>query len=245
MMMDEIPLHIPTIEGLKAAVVMSTPRGDGDSETDGVSPAMPSEPSEPACHFSIDAMAFLRHAALPAHSGFSLGQHFAALDVRSGSVTKRILDELRGAGMIRLELRGGFKQVHLYPAAWEVLGMTPPKGMGTGGGLHKAIVNMLASEFKARGYDVRIEFSLGPERKRVDLVAFGAKRIGIEVGLSDPGQEVRNIKKDLASGVLDLVILCSPEVAILERVRDAMATDPWLTSRSSQIQFFLVERRLP
>ena len=243
--MDEIPLHIPTLEELTSAVIISAVPGSGHLETDERSPAPPSERLEPARHLSIDAMAFLVHAALPAHAGFSLGQHFAALDVRSGSVKERILDELRGAGLIRLELRGGFKQVHLFPAAWEVLGMTPPKGMGTGGGLHKAIVNMLASEFKARGYDVRIEFPLGPERKRVDLVAFGAKRIGIEVGLSDPVQEVRNIKKDLASGVLDLVILCSPEVAILERVRDAMATDPWLTSRSSQIQFFLVERRLP
>jgi hypothetical protein len=191
---------------------------------------------------SREADAFLRHAAHPGNETLTLEYHWTALKITSGSTKYRTLDELRGRGFIRLERRGKAQAVHLYDTAWDYLGLRPPRVHGRGGPLHRQLADTLARHFKRQGYDVRVECEIGPRRKRVDLIAFSrGKRIGVEIALTDVDQELRNLKEDLDSGALDIVLIVSVMEPILQRIKARAASDPALASRLGQVHFHLME----
>lgn len=240
-MTDDSPLHIPTPKELIKSVVSSVHKAETISDARPLPKPLSPPPAAPDKSFSFEAMAFLHHAALPENVGFMLEEHWNGLGIKSGSVKKRVLKELLGAGLIRLEKKGKACTVTLYAKAWELLGREPPRGMGTGGSMHKHIVLKLAQEFRSRGYDVHIEFPVGPDRKRVDLAAFGKCRLGIEVGLTDPKQEIWNLQADLRSGALDYVVFCSNSTSIFDKVRQGIQKDPWLSTQSHRIRFIQIK----
>ncbi len=200
--------------------------------------------SDPArrSRLSREADAFLRHVVHPGNESLMLEHHWAALKITSGSTKGRILDELRGFGFIHLESRGKAQVVRLYESAWDYLGLRPPKVHGRGGAMHRGIAKRLARHFKSQGHDVRVECEIGPRRKRVDLIAFSkGKRIGVEIALTDVDQELRNLKEDLDSGALDIVLIVSVVESILQRIKARAASDPTLAPRLGQVHFHLIE----
>lgn len=191
---------------------------------------------------SPEATSFLRHAAEPHHRMMMLEERWKVLGIVSGSKKKSILDELRTAGLIRLERKGRSQQVHLYARSYRNLGIPKPTGEGTGGTTHTLAVKKIASLLKLRGYDVHIEQEVGPSRKRVDIMAYGPKRIiAIEVGLSDVGQEIKNLTEDLQSGVPDLVLFVSTDPKMIENVRTHAERDVYLSEMIDRIRFYHLE----
>lgn len=188
---------------------------------------------------SRDAERFLRYWASVDGEVRSLQDAWSALGIRSGSVKDRILKELSAGGYIRTEAHGRGKRVHLYVAAWEHIGIAPPKSIGRGGPQHQAIVKALAAKFRKRGYDVRVEAEIGPDRKRIDLIAFGRERIGIEVGLSETRQELKNLRADLAAGVLDRILWFTNDPRLLQRVRTAYVRNKEMSGLPTHIHFFV------
>jgi hypothetical protein len=230
-------IHIPTLEELRASV-QSRP---ADPALEPITPVADDPDRTGERILSREAEAFLRDAAAFIHMGSSLEEHFTRAGITSGSVKKRVIQELVSRGLIRLEHKGRSKQVHLYGTAWEYLGMEPPAGRGAGGSTHRHCIEHVARLFRARGYDVRVECPVGPRKKRVDLLALGKKRIGIEIGLSSPAQELRNIEEDLASGVLDMVVFCALDETMLEDVRKRVAKHPKLERQLARIRFYLLD----
>ena len=53
-------------------------------------------------------------------------------------------------------------------------------------------------------------------------------------------QEITNLRADLRSGVLDLVLVASPDAALLRRVRSRVARDPYLAARMGRIRFYVL-----
>ena len=240
---------VPSAEQLHRIVV---PRGiasagretSPDPPTSGGPATEPAESDKPV--LSHLARAFLNHAAQPQHRELGLEPRWRALGVTSGSIKKRVLAELRCLGFVRLEQKGRYRRIHLYNKAWEYLGVAPPTGEGVGGATHRAVVGKLATLFKKRGYDVHIEHEVGEFGKRVDLVCFGKDRIiGVEVGLSDVRQEIKNLRADLESGVLDLILFvsCDPHMAF--RVRAAAEADPIVSENVRRIRFLYLEEDAP
>lgn len=120
---------------------------------------------------------------------------FEALGESSGSRQKAVVDEvLFRHAFIRRERRGRSWLVSVTEAGYAYLGLEAPKGRGVGGSLHQRLVERVAADFRRNGFDcVRIECPVGPMAKRVDVVAIGPRRVGIEVGISSADQEVRNL----------------------------------------------------
>jgi hypothetical protein len=202
-------------------------------------------PEDAACVdriLSLDAGRFLRHAAELHHRSMTLEERWAALSISSGSRKERILDELRRHGYIRLERKGRSYQVHLYGKAYDLLELPRPKGEGVGGTTHHFLVTRIAAFLKKRGYEVHIEREVGPAGKRVDLVAYGKDRIiGAEVGLSDVRQELKNLRDDLDSGVLDLLLFVSTDIRMVEKVRDFVEKDVYLSKHRHRIRFYNIK----
>lgn len=187
---------------------------------------------------SREAYTFLQHVATTFPNLRTLEHHWKTLGISSGSVKSRVLGELRSAGLIRLHSRGKTRVVSLYEAGWKYLGVKPPTASGTGGPIHQHWARVLAARFKKRGYDVHVEFAVGVNRKRVDLVAFGKKKIGIEIALTSLEQELKNLRDDIQSGVLDEIFVVSPDADLLRRLRSRALADPAIQPHASQIQFY-------
>ena len=235
-MIDEesrAPVHVPTREELRACVVLRPKPAEAP-------PPEHLEAGAKGIRLSRDAERFLREAALHGEGASCLETLWEAVGIASGAVKKRVLSELRGAGFIRLERKGGAKAVYLYTAGWDYVGLKPPAGRGRGGSVHRYWVERLAGLFKRKGYEVLVEFEIGAARKRVDLVALSKRRVGIEVALTSPSQEVVNVREDLRSGVLDLVLVASPDAALLRRVRSRVTRDPYLAARMGRIRFYVL-----
>jgi hypothetical protein len=166
------------------------------------------------------------------------GPRWHAIGVNSGSVKRGVLKELREQGLIRLETQGRQKTVYLYRRAYDLLGLKAPTGEGVGGAAHKALVCRMAAVFKRRGYEVHIEQEIGLERKRADLVCYGKGHIlGIEMGLSDVRQELRNLRADLAAGILDLLLFVTTDRELLRQVRTRASEDAELAPQLRRLRF--------
>ena len=157
-----------------------------------------------------------------------------------------MLSELRRLGFIRLERKGRYQLLHLYSKAWDYLGLAPPTGEGVGGPVHKATVRRLAKAFRKRGYEVHLEHAIGESGKRVDLVCFGRDGIlGVEVGLSDVHQEMKNLRDDLAANVLDRILFVSCDPGMVRKVRAAARIDPAVSKHMERIRFLYFEEESP
>ncbi len=228
-------INIPTVEELKASVLFRPPAAVSES----------TKPVDPFVEFgtkpllSREAEAFLRDSAVFAHTGSTLEEHFSRVHITSGSIKKRVIQELVGMGLMRLEHKGRSKRVYLYEKAWEYLGMTSPKGYGEGGITHRQYVTKVADLFKKKGFDVRVECPIGSHKKRVDLLALGKQRIAVEIGLSSVTQEIKNIEEDLASGAVDMVVFCAIDEKMLEAVRKRVMDHPTLAGQFHRIRFYL------
>ncbi len=235
-MIDEesrAPVHVPTREELRACVVLRPKPAEAP-------PPEHLEAGAKGIRLSRDAERFLREAALRGEGASCLETLWEAVGIASGAVKKRVLSELRGAGFIRLERKGGAKAVYLYTAGWDYVGLKPPAGRGRGGSVHRYWVERLAGLFKRKGYDVRVEMEIGREKKRVDLVAFARDRIGIEVAMTSAKQEITNLKADLRSGVLDLVLLVSPDRVLLAEIQKRVRDDTYLCAHASRLKYYLL-----
>ncbi|HNZ38705.1 MAG TPA: hypothetical protein PKN69_04165 [Candidatus Latescibacteria bacterium] len=195
---------------------------------------------------SMLAALFLNHAAHPHNRELSLEARWKDLGVTSGAVKGRVLSELRRLGFIRLERKGRYQLLHLYSKAWDYLGLAPPTGEGVGGPVHKATVRRLAKAFRKRGYEVHLEHAIGESGKRVDLVCFGRDGIlGVEVGLSDVHQEMKNLRDDLAANVLDRILFVSCDPGMVRKVRAAARIDPAVSKHMERIRFLYFEEESP
>lgn len=234
-MSDELPVHIPTQDELMAVVVKQPESSSVEDAAGGYRRKDTPDPLSP------NAKAFLRYAAEQQHESLSLEDRWLAIGIVSGAVKKRVLAELCGRGFIRLESRGRVKKLHLYKVAWEYLRMERPKESGIGGSIHKVLAERAARMFKDRGYDIHFEMEVGPKRKRVDVVAFGRLRLGIEIGLTNPQQEVRNLRLDLESGALDYVLFVTATREFLDKVEKLIDHDPYLHRNREKIRLYLLE----
>ncbi len=151
------PLRIPTLAELRRCVVPRCPSAAADESSKGGKrdPARDEPDSTASPALSTEAEAFLRHAALPAHIDSGLEDHWTAIGVTSGSIKRRVLNELRRDGHIRLERKGKHNVVHLYRKAYELLGLRVPSGEGVGGSTHRRIVKRLAEILKKQSYEVQ------------------------------------------------------------------------------------------
>jgi len=189
------------------------------------------------------ARAFLCSVTDSTRRDWILEQHWKACDVTSGGRKERILDQLRGLGFIRLEVKKVGKTVYVYEAGWAYLGLKRPAGSGTGGASHQKLARYAVEVFKARSYDAHIEFSVGSglRRKRVDVAAFGPVRVGVEIALSRVEQELKNLRDDLASESLDKVLVVATDRGMLHSICRGIAADPYLLKRRSRIVLSLVK----
>lgn len=237
-------IHIPLFEELQRLVVPRAPHEPAPApmprETPKRDPRSAHEPSREE-FLRPDAERFLRHAAEPHHRWMTLGERWSELGIPSGSVQKRILDDLRRQGLIRLERKGRAYQVHLYRKAYEYLRLPAPTGEGVGGTSHKLAVKRIAALLKRRGYEIHIERQLGRSKKRVDIVAYGKDLIlGCEVGISSTKQELANIVMDIETGVLDLLLFVTTDQIMLDKVRAAAMKDPVVSKQLHRIKFYLL-----
>ena len=243
-------LHVPSIDELRRSVVARStslvkakPKGKAP-ETRSVK--KPDTVESKTALLSPLAEALLRDAALPGRTTVSLEERWAVLAVTSGSIKKRVLDELHRGGFIRLEKKGKINVIHLFAKAWEYLGWKSPKGEGTGGTTHRALVKSLATMFSEKKYEVKIEQELGAHGKRADLVCYGPERIlAIEVGLTDLDQECKNLRDDLQSGVPDHVLFVSCDEELLAKVKRLANEDPYLRENWKRITFFFFDKISP
>ena len=231
-------VHIPSLDELQAAVVPCATE-DRDPAGDTKSGAAPASDTSKE-RLSETAYKFLRHVANPLNDDLTLEQRWKALRVASGSKKNGALSELRRRGFIRLERKGRMRTVHLYKAAYTYLGLDPHLE-GVGGTTHRKIVKHLARVFKRRGFEVYIEQELGTERKRVDLLALGPERIGVEAGLSDARQEIKNLREDLASGALDRVLFVTVDEKLMAKVKRMAMADPELAAQMDRIRFLCLD----
>ena len=235
---SDSPVSVPTLEELQAMVVprRATPLS-GVSAAVSVTSSVPPPPAPGGPKLSPDADALLRQAAQSHRRHWSLEQHWKELGVTSGSIKSRVLSELRAAGFIRAETKGREKHLYLYHKAYDFLGMKPPIGEGVGGATHKNVVAKVKKVLEHHGYSVYLEQEVGPHRKRVDLVAYGEKVVGVEVGLSDPRQELKNLRDDLAAGVLDFLMFVTTDPKISDKVRALAASDPVVAAQLVYVRF--------
>lgn len=237
-------IRIPSFEDLQRLVVPRTPHEPPPAPAPRDTPKRALRPAhEPSREEFLrpDSERFLRHAAEPHHRWMTLGERWAELGIPSGSVQKRILDDLHRQGLIRLERKGKAYQVHLYRKAYEYLGLPAPKGEGVGGTSHTLAVKRIAALLKKRGYEVHIERGIGTSGKRVDIIAYGKDQIlGVECGLSDARQEIINLREDLETGVLDRVLFVTTDTAMLEKVKTAAMKDPVVSKQLHRIKFYLL-----
>ena len=224
-------MKVPTLKDLKEAV---RPRVLPESSLKTSAKLVEKE------GLSFHAREFLHHAMLPGNERLGLEARWKQLGIVSGAQKKRILDELGGQGLLRLDQRGRYKVPALYPEAYEALDTTPVKGKGTGGPTHQEIVRRLAERLRKRGFDVRIEVEIGPRHKRIDLLALGKVRLGVEVGLSSVAQEVKNLDEDFASGALDYVLVVCRDAGMLKEIEICAKVHTRLSKHIERIRFRLI-----
>jgi len=239
----ESPVHIPSLADLEGVVVHRHLPADVSRDSVLVAAEWTKpDARDTTLHLSRDADRFLRYTAEPTHRGQTLEQHWSALGVSSGSVKERVLNELRTNGLIRLEVKGKLRRVHLYRRAYEYLGLRAPAGEGVGGTTHQSVARYVASLLRSKGFEVHIERTLGPAKKRVDVVGYGKSQIvGVEIGLSDERQEIKNLREDWETGVLDVLLFVTTDESMLEKVRSRVQKDPVLSKHTDQIHFLLVD----
>lgn len=240
----ERPVNIPNLADLEGIVVRRCPAAIRDDPHPSTSATDRKKPdvTDDTLRLSRDADRFLRYAAEPTHRGQTLEQHWAALGISSGSVKDRVLNELRTNGLIRLERKGKSCRVHLFTRAYEYLGLSAPTGKGVGGTTHQAVARHIAALLKSKGYEAHIDRALGAAKKRVDVVGYGTHHIiGVEIGLSDERQEIKNLRDDWETGVLDVLLFVTTDESMLENVRSRVQKDPVLNKHTDCIHFLLVD----
>jgi len=239
---DNTPVHVPGREELDACVLERADAAVGEDSQGDAAPEAPHDVPATSV-LTLQADALLRHAANPAHLDMPMEARWAAIGVTSGSVKDRLLRELRGLGFIRLEKKGPCRTIYIYKKGWEYLGLTAPKGLGRGGAVHRRWVAHLKGLFRQKGYDVRVEIEVGKEKKRVDMVAFGAQKIAIEIAITSVTQEVANLKADLRSDAIDRVLVASPDVELLARIKERAQNDSDLAGQMDRVRFYrLIEK---
>lgn len=241
-MNDKEPSPVPDLHEVQAHV-RHTPEDMRPGNTPDKPPTPPGVPESggEAPPLSEKARAFLRTAASGEFTNLTLTQRWKMHGVLSGSERRKYQEELIQRGFIRLVRDGKRKTVHVYPAGYKYLGLDPPKGRGRGGADHQLYVSRLKAMLSKAGFDTYVEFEAGPRRKRVDLVAFGKNRLGFEVAMGDLQQELRNIREDLASGALDIVIVASPSASFLKKLHAHVQKDPVLRTQMARIKYRKLE----
>lgn len=243
--MSEFSLHIPTLEELRALVMPSDAAAAAKCES-GPPPAARIgvfEAGTRPFEISREAESALRHVVVMGGFCPSLQTLWKALRMGSGSVQGRLLRELERGGFVRVARSGSSKSIHLYGRAYDYLGIKRPSGEGRGWEDHRWWVDTIGRWFRSVGADTRTEAEMGVQRKRVDLVAFGERTIGVEVAMGDVQHEIQNIEADLATGVLDLVVVVSPKARVLERLRSKVQVHAGLADKLDKVRFFLLHVR--
>lgn len=235
------PIHVPTRDELHDVVIETPNDANPVRSLEIAEPRIERmDTDRPKLCLSNRADTFLRLVANAPSPVQPLENHWRALGVKGGSTKKRVLDELTGHGLIHLKKNGRTKVVELYPEAWKHLGIDPPKGEGRGGAPHRCIVKSIAKQFARYGCTVHIEKEIGIERKRIDLLALGKRKIGIEVGLSSVEQEVANIRNAIAAGVLDDIVLVGRDETFVNKVRQRCQRDSLLDLDLVRLHFYRV-----
>ncbi|MCL4219169.1 MAG: hypothetical protein KJ052_19480 [Candidatus Hydrogenedentes bacterium] len=166
------------------------------------------------------------------------------MSINAGSEKRRLLNELKSFGFIRVERVGRQGRVRICRRGYEYLGLTPPaKEKGIGGAKHKKIAKYIAHLLTEKGFhEVSYEQEIGPARKRVDLVAYGRDSvIGAEIGLSDYRQELKNLRDDLRADVLDKLLWVTTDPDLLRTVREKAEKDPAIRPHLNRVRFFLLK----
>ena len=199
------------------------------------------KPDAPAPSGSADA--FLRQAAR--YPGRNQKELFSLVPIDAGSTQNTVIKELLNRyGFIRRERCGRSWQVYVTDAGRAYLAKEPCRLRGVGGERHRRCVEAMVWKLRRLGYTrVEVECSVGPRGKRVDIVAYGTSRVGVEVGISSVDQEIRNLRLDLESGVLDKVLMVSPDAAFIARVRERACEDPSLAGLLSRVDFFVLDEK--
>lgn len=252
------PVPIPTLDELKRMVIPSSPvdapaapkvpdktsgHGSDKAKAPAPVPKPEVEPHDPA-KLSSKAQALLCQAVDPAHAGWSLEQHWRVLGIDAGSEKRRLLSELKRFGFIRVEREGRQGRIRVYRRGYEYLGLMPPaREKGIGGDKHKKIAKYIAHLLTEKGFhEVSYEQEIGPARKRVDLVAYGKDGIvGVEIGLTDYRQELKNIRDDLRADVLAKLLWVTTDPALLRTVREKAEKDPAIRPLLHRVRFFLLK----
>lgn len=229
------PIHVFTLGELGHAVVTST-----SSPAAGVGA---SEAERRPFELSRKAESALRHVVIMGGFCPSLQTLWKALRMDSGSVTDPILRELKRGGFVRVARTGSYKSIHLYGRAYDYLGIKRPSGEGRGWEEHRWWVDTIGRWFRSAGADTRTEAEMGANRHRVDMAVFGERVIGVEVAMGDVQHEIQNIEADLATGVLDLVVVVSPKARVLERLRSKVQVHAGLADKLDKVRFFLLHVR--
>ena len=251
------PVPIPSLNELKRMVIPTsavdapaapevsdkTPgHGSGKAKLPAPVPKPDVEPGDPS-GLSSKAESLLRQAVDPAHADWPLEQHWQALGIDAGSEKRRLLNELKGFGFIRVERKGREGRVRVYRRGYERLGLTPPREKGIGGDKHRKIAKHIARLLTKSGFsEVSYEREIGPHRKRVDIVGYGKDGVvGVEIGLTDYRQELKNIHDDLRAAVLDKLLWVTTDPALLRSVREKAAQDPAIRPHLSCVRLFLLK----
>ncbi len=127
----------------------------------------------------------------------------------------------------------------------ETTGYLQASGCGTGGATHQWLARRLATYFKARGREVHVEFPVGPDRIRVDLLLLDRPRVAVEIALSSVAQELRNLRLDLASGSIDKVLVVSYDLSILSAINAGIEEDESLRGNRGRIILSLLGEETP
>ena len=236
------PVRVPSPEELMATVM---PRSDAVkvSKPEPVKTGPAAKPDKPV--LSRKAEDFLLQVSKT--PGRNQKELFTALGIDSGATQTRVIHALDFRyGFISRERRGRSYAVRVTEAGRAYLAEAPVGRKGVGGRRHKRCVAAMVRAFRRAGYTkVSVECEVGSKGKRVDIVAIGERRVGVEVGISSVEQEIRNLTLDLQSGALDEVLMVSPNRAFVAEVRRRAQKDPYLRDRLDRVNFFALDIEEP
>ena len=169
----------------------------------------------------------------------------------SASVGQKVVGSVLESkqGLIhRATKRGGTTKVlEVIKNGYEVLGVPPPPGTGKGKGgfLHQYYVHQLRQKFFNQ-YTCTVELKVGPKGKQVDLGLRNeaGRLIGIEIELAAHEHVVTNVRKDLASGEVDLLYVAARDMATLRGIERLLAACEEMATWRPRLVVTLVSRLL-
>lgn len=234
------PVKVPTPSELASSVV---PRPKFTTRPEPIVAKPEGKHAPKATRLSPESHAVLRFVAR--NPGKNQKETFAALGLYSGSTQTRIMHQLHDRyGFVRREREGRSYILHATPAGLAYLAEACEEFRGVGGDPHKRWAEWFRRDLLRRGYtDVRIECPVGPRGKRVDVLAQGRQRVAVEIGMSSADQEFRNLTLDLESGVLDRVLMVSPNPKLVAEVRRRAEKDPYLRGQLDKVRFLVLDSK--